>query len=123
MNFKYFNLDEFACHETGENNIDPAFVLRLDELREKCGFPFHVVSGYRSPNHSIEAAKERPGVHAFGKASDIKVENGIQRRRLVAEALKMGFAGIGVAHTYIHVDDREMMNPKDHDTTAVMWTY
>jgi hypothetical protein len=29
----------------------------LDALRHECGMPFRITSGYRSPKHSIEAAK------------------------------------------------------------------
>lgn len=113
--FKYFDFSEFACKETGENHINPNFVARLDMLREKCGFPFTITSGYRSPEHSKEAVKEKPGRHSKGDAADIHVADGIQRRKLVHEALKMGFGGIGVANTFVHVDGRE--------ATPVMWTY
>ena len=34
---------------------------------------------------------------------------------IVKEALKLGFTGIGVAKTFIHVDIRK--------TTPVVWTY
>ena len=57
MSYKYFTEEEFACQETGENKIVPEFVERLDELREACNFPFHITSGYRSSEHSIEKAK------------------------------------------------------------------
>ena len=42
----------------------PDFLQKLDALREVCGFPFIITSGYRSPNHSIEAAKAKPGTHS-----------------------------------------------------------
>lgn len=115
MSYKFFKLSEFTCSETGENHIDPSFVFRLDMLRNKCGFAFHVNSGYRSPLHSVEVVKEKPGIHTTGKAADIRVSNGIQRRRIVEEALRMHFKGIGVANGYVHIDDRA--------TPAVMWTY
>ena len=75
MNFKYFNLSDFNCQETGENEMDLDFIRDLDELREACGFPFIVTSGYRSPSHSIEAKKEKPGMHAHGIAADIQVRD------------------------------------------------
>ena len=55
---KYFKLSDFDCQETGENEMDIKFIHKLDELRGLCGFPFYVSSGYRSPNHSIEKAKQ-----------------------------------------------------------------
>ena len=103
---KYFSYDEFKCKETGENKIKPDFVARLDLLREACGFPFVITSGYRSPEHSIEAAKEKPGTHAQGIAADIAVKNGIERGKIVRAAIDLGFTGIGVAKDFVHVDIR-----------------
>lgn len=114
--FRYFILDEFECSETGENRIKPAFVAKLDELRSRCDFPFAVTSGYRSPMHSKERDKPAgPGQHSLGIAADIAVSDGVQRRRIVTEADAMGFGGIGVAKSFVHVDDREGQ--------SVLWTY
>ena len=113
--FKYFQLSDFDCQETGENEMQVEFIHKLDELREACGFPFYITSGYRSPNHSIEARKAKPGQHAQGIAADVKVVGGAQRRDLVKKAMVMGFGGIGVAKGFIHVDIR--------DTTPVLWVY
>lgn len=115
MELRYFKRPDFDCSHTGENAMQDDFLLRLDELRHRCGFPFIVTSGYRSVKHPIEARKSRPGKHAQGIAADIRVANGYQRRVIVEEALKMGFRGIGVAKTFVHVDDRH--------STPVMWTY
>jgi|TARA_B100002019_G_scaffold116313_1_gene99929 uncharacterized protein YcbK (DUF882 family) len=115
MTYKFFTEEEFVCQETGENKIVPEFIERLDELREACAFPFHITSGYRSPEHTLEKAKVKPGTHAQGIAADIHVENGIERRKVVEEALKLNFGGIGVAKTFVHVDIRT--------TGPVMWTY
>ena len=95
--------------------MDDAFLEKLDELREECGFPFVITSGYRDPSHPNEARKEKPGTHSQGIACDIRVNNGVERMNIVHNALKMGFGGIGVARTFVHVDSR--------DTTPVMWTY
>ena len=113
--FKYFKLEDFDCQETGENEMSTEFIQRLDGLRSVCGFPFIVTSGYRSPNHSIEAKKETPGQHAQGIAADIKVVGGAQRRLLVEKALDMGFTGVGVDKNFVHVDIRT--------TTPVLWVY
>lgn len=112
--FKYFDRSDFDCQETGENRIPDRFIHRLDELRERCGFPLVVTSGYRSPQHSIEAAKDEPGEHTRA-AADLAVNGGWQRYRLVREAMDMGFTGIGIAKTFIHLDDRIQ--------TSVMWSY
>jgi len=115
VTYKYFKEEEFVCQETGENEIVPEFIHRLDELRKVCSFPFTITSGYRSPKHSLEAVKAAPGKHTEGIAADIRVVNGIQRRTIVEKALTLGFGGIGVAKTFVHVDIRE--------STPVIWTY
>lgn len=113
--FRFFTIGEFKCSETGENHIDFDFVAKLDNLRAACGFPFVITSGYRSPSHSKETAKPQPGTHTKGIAADIRVNDGSERMILVSNAIKLGFTGIGVAETYVHVDQRE--------TTPVMWVY
>jgi uncharacterized protein YcbK (DUF882 family) len=116
MDFRYFQIEDFACQETGENEIRYDFVSALDDLRGVCGFPFIITSGYRSPTHSAEARKARPGQHTLGIAADIKVTGGAQRHAIVSNAIKLGiFKGIGVAKTFIHVDTR--------DTDPMIWTY
>ena len=119
--YKYFKTEDFDCQETGENQMKPIFIHKLDTLREACGFPFIVTSGYRSPNHSIEKkkTKEKVGTHAQGIAADIKVSNGTQRYKIVAEAIKMGFSGIGIASNFVHVDIRSL----DTNESPVMWCY
>ena len=113
--FKYFKIEEFDCQETGNNEISVELVNKLDELREACGFSFTITSGYRDPSHSIEAKKSKPGTHEQGIAADFKVADGAQRMAVVANAVKLGFTGIGVAKSFVHVDIRE--------TTPVLWCY
>ena len=113
---KYFSKKEFDCKHSGENNMQLSFMEKLDELRDACGFPFVITSGYRDPSHPAETSKAtKGGVHTLGIAADIGVKDGAQRRVVVAKALKLGFAGVGVAKGFVHVDTRE--------TTPVMWTY
>jgi len=113
--FKYFQLSDFDCQETGENEMSPDFIHRLDHLRDCCAFPFVVYSGYRSPKHSLECTKVTPGTHAQGIAADIRCTEGINRRKLVRLALEQGFGGVGTAKSYVHIDDRK--------TIPVLWTY
>jgi len=113
---KYFSRSEFDCQETGENEMSEEFLAILDELRDRCGFGFTVTSGYRSATHSAEINKEKPGTgtHCQGLAADIKVQNGVERRTIVKQALSMGMS-VGVAKTFVHVDSRK--------TTPVLWCY
>ena len=113
--YKYFTLDEFKCKETGLNEISPTFVTRLDHLRHLCGFPFTITSGYRSPTHSAEISKPKGGQHTLGMAADIAVSNAAHRYLIIKHATQLGFTGIGVAKSFIHVDTRA--------TEPVIWTY
>jgi hypothetical protein len=93
--YQYFSLETderlFVCSETGETGINHEFVLELDKLREA-----------------------KPGEHTRG-AADIAITNGLRRYILVKKALELGFTGIGVAETFVHVDRRS--------STPVIWTY
>ena len=115
MNFKYFKLEEFNCQETGKNNMSEGFIHKLDELREACGFPFAITSGYRDPSHSVERHKAKGGQHTLGIAADIRIHSGDDRYTIVQKAMELGFTGIGIAKTFVHVDMRV--------TTPVIWTY
>lgn len=119
MRSVYFSEEQdpalFFCSHTGRRGIEPAFLSRLDELREACGFPFIVTSGYRHETHPVEAKKNEPGTHSLGIAADIAIRGGAQRRKIVEQALRLGFNGIGVARTFVHVDIR--------DSQPVMWAY
>ena len=113
---RYFKLSDFDCQETGNNEMSEEFLWALDSLRHACGFPFIITSGYRDPEgHSIEKAKSKPGTHARGIAADIKINNGNEAYQIIKHAQEMGFNGIGVAKTFIHVDIRGSM--------PVIWSY
>jgi len=112
---RYFKLSDFDCQETGNNEMSEEFLEKLDELRHKCGFPFIITSGYRDPSHSIEARKAKAGTHARGIASDIRINNGNEAYDIIKNAQSMGFNGIGVAKSFIHVDIRKGM--------PVIWSY
>ena len=114
--FKYFKLSDFDCQETGENEMDEGFIQKLDHLREVCGFPFHITSGYRSPNDRREDEKEVGGTQARGIGADMYVDGGRQRMQIVRHACAMGFVGIGVAKAFVHVDMRDDFKP-------VLWCY
>jgi zinc D-Ala-D-Ala carboxypeptidase len=115
IDLKYFTYDEFNCQYSGENEMKDSFLQKLDQLRYVCGFPFVITSGYRSADHPIEAKKDSPGTHAQGIAADIQALSGDIKYQIVKHALALGFTGIGIADSFIHVDIRK--------TTPVIWTY
>lgn len=120
MNLRYFSeaemLRAMTCQHTGHQlhrrEWDMDVWRAFDDLRHTCRFPFIIISGYRSPLHPIEAAKDRPGAHAYGVAFDIMVSGGVQRRAIVKAALDAGVPGIGVNKNSVHLDwwtDKEPM--------------
>ena len=113
-----------ACQETGECEINEATMDRMQLLRDYCGLPLTITSGYRSPLHSIEAAKAAPGTHSMGRAVDIAC-SGIQAFKILTEALAVGFTGIGVKqkgeHRFLHLDD---LKPGEHTAPRpAIWSY
>ena len=114
--FIYFEINDFDCQETGANQMEDEFIYKLDHLRGVCGWPFIITSGYRDPSHSLEIKKPNGGgTHTKGIAADIKVTTGKQRYEIVKHALALGFTGVGIAKTFVHLDVRE--------DTPVIWTY
>lgn len=96
------------------------FMRRLVALREDCGFPFPINSGWRCQNHPIEAARVEQGKplgpHYWG-AADIRAS--FERAYpLMATAMQRGM-GVGavqhgpIGNRFVHVDNQGMR----------VWTY
>jgi uncharacterized protein YcbK (DUF882 family) len=108
--YQNFSAKEFACSHCGKNEMKPEFMEKLQWLRRIYGKPMRVTSGYRCPQHPIEAKKAAPGAHASGCACDI----GVQSREaydILRLAFELGFTGIGVQQKgsgrFIHLDTLE----------------
>jgi zinc D-Ala-D-Ala carboxypeptidase len=105
-----FSADEFKCSHCGKNEMQADFMSRLQALRMRYGKPMKITSGYRCPEHPIEAKKAKSGAHASGLACDVGVE-GTDAYRLLRLALELGFTGIGVQQKgtgrFIHLDTLE----------------
>ena len=71
----YFTQDELRCKcGCGTYLFDDYALSELNKIREECGFPLPVSSGYRCAKHPVEAGKSKPGAPATGKAVDVAVE-------------------------------------------------
>ena len=102
---KYFNRGEFECSHTHTCEMDQDFINKLNKLREEFGKPLIINSGYRSPEHPIEAKKSSPGYHSKG-AVDVAV-SGEDAIKLLTLALNLGWTGIGInTPSFIHLDRR-----------------
>ena len=122
-----FSFDEIVCRETGRLLIRPASMDRLQALRNEAG-AINLSSAYRSPIHSAEKVKARPGSHTHGQAFDIKCW-GEHATNIVAGALIAGFTGIGISQKhaniskrFVHIDDIED-GQGFHAPRPFLWSY
>lgn len=123
--WRNFKLHEFACNcGCGENLIMTHLIDHLQVIRTIIGLPFNITSGYRCPNHPIEAAKERPGTHALGLAADIAADAHLARAILRHVLMRSVFTGVGIkqhgAGRYIHLDMAVTDPPR---VRPALWTY
>lgn len=107
----HFTEDEFRCQcGCGRADMDEEFVRKLDTIRENLGFPLHINSGFRCPDHNDAVSNSgRDGPHTTGKAADVGVAYGEARRFLLPAVVQ--FNGVGInqkgqaGQRFIHVDD------------------
>ena len=114
---EHFDSREFACRHCGKDGISRELVDALEELRVRVGRPVVVTSGYRCPEHPVERAKARPGLHALGIAADVTVP-GMAARDVYRAAVEIGrFSGFGLdeQRNFVHLDIRS--------TTPARWAY
>lgn len=93
------------------------FLIRLDRLRNRCGFPFEIQSDGRTPEDArrIYGTDEYPklSAHLRGCAVDLTPVPNTERNqmRVAYEALKMFFdgewpsLGLEIGTVHIHIDD------------------
>lgn len=115
--YPHFSAHEFDDRTNGENRMRHDFMVALEKVRVMYDKPMVITSGYRSPSHPIEAAKEKPGEHSEGMACDVKCDTSRDRFLLVNAALECGIRRIGIAADFIHLGlsmDRDQF---------VMWLY
>ena len=99
-----------------EYNMDLDFLAKLDKAREYAGIPFVINSAYRSPEHP-ESIKNPTSSHIKGLAVDIKANNSRTRYKVLEALIHVGFNRIGIADSFIHVDDDK------EKSSNVVWTY
>ena len=107
LSWPNFHPGEFVCRETGLIFMVPAFINTLQKLRNRVNRPLTITSGYRSPLHSVEAAKTRPGSHAWGRAADIKIRTAEEATELAYHwgwlTVQSG-VGINLEAGFVHLD-------------------
>lgn len=95
-------------------NVSGRAIRALQELRDIIGAPLHINSGARCRAHNEAVGGTRNSMHlslttAASCAFDISLfHNDVKYDidELFDNALTVGFTGIGLYHTFIHVDTR-----------------
>lgn len=96
--------------------IDTNLLDLLFALREKLTIaePFHIISGYRTPQTNARLRRSRRGVaknslHMYGKAVDIRVPGySTKTLKLAAIELKSGGVGYYPRSGFVHLDVGEI---------------
>ena len=116
---RYFNYHEFDSPDaigSGEQMMDEVFLEMLDKARHLSGIPYIINSGYRTPDYNRKVGK-KDSAHLKGLAADIHCIDSRSRAYIIGGLIDAGFNRIGIAKTFIHVDDDPS---KDAD---VVWLY
>jgi uncharacterized protein YcbK (DUF882 family) len=93
--------------------MDLHFVMKLQELRTRCGFAIVINSGYRCPEWNAKTEGAAPDSwHTQGLAVDIHCVDNIRRLAIVKHAIELGFSDIGIAKTFIHLDNRPQVKQR-----------
>lgn len=98
-------------------NMNQEFLLKLDRAREVAQIPFKINSAYRTPEHNAKIGGKPNSSHLKGLAVDISATDSIQRFTILKALIDTGFNRIGIAKTFIHVDDDKSKSPE------VVWLY
>lgn len=90
----------------------------IHDLEYKLGYELTITSGYRGPDHPIEAAKKTPGEHSTGLAIDVVGGTPAQFLDIVLKAGELGCKRIGVSRKngFIHLG-------LDKSRPTSLWTY
>lgn len=117
----YFTPKETGCR-CGKcdqsQGMEERTLRRFDDLRDACGFPLNMSSGYRCPLH-----QDNPeGAHGDGVAGDIEISRG-KAFVVLGHALRVGFVGIGIQQKggkrFLHLDD----STRPDKLRPTIWSY
>lgn len=100
-----------------EKNMNVIFLAKLDEAREIAEIPFIINSAYRTKEHNKRIGGKPNSSHLKGLAVDIRAKDSRTRFLILQALISVGFNRIGIAKTFIHVDDDESKS------SNVAWMY
>ena len=108
---KYFTESEFnrCTPSCSMEDMDDEFLLLLDELREKCGFPLVLNCAYRNRDYDIKKGRSGNSAHTKGKAVDIRCNSSSTAYAIVKNAIELGISRIGIGNGFIHIDNDDSL--------------
>ena len=116
---KSFSEKELNCRcGLCDSRINLNFAMQLQQLRDCCGFALPLSSGARCSEHNIAVGGAENSRHLYGEAVDIAWGSfsGWQRMKLLACVHQLGFNGIGIGSSLLHIDTRPGNN-------IIVWFY
>lgn len=115
---KHFSPKEFTCDGVEcFSKMDDELLIMLDMARQTAGIPFIINSSWRSEAKNKAVKGSKNSSHLRGYAVDIKCTNSADRFIMLDALTSVGFKRIGIAKTFIHVDN----DPSLPD--GVTWLY
>ena len=118
MELRYFNINEFDSPDAPGSgaNMDADFLRMIDVARGIAGIPFKINSGFRTVARNKSVGGTSNSSHLKGMAADIHCTDSVSRLKIVNAAFSVGFTRIGIAKTFIHIDN-------DDSKPSACWLY
>lgn len=104
-NFKWHEV-MCKCGKCDLQLVSQTLMEKLEQMRDLSqGAPITITSGYRCPDHNQSVGGAPASKHMEGHAADIKVK-GITPTEVARIADQIGFTGIKIYPSWVHVDLR-----------------
>ena len=99
-------------------DLHESMIELIEDIEMLIGRELTITSGYRGPDHPIEAAKSKPGEHSTGLAVDVAAVGGTPVYEIVEAAIKLGVKRIGISRkkNFVHIG-------LDGSRVTSIWTY
>lgn len=106
VKLRYFKDEEFkkATPSCSLDDMDESFMLKLDDARSLCSYPFVINSAYRTKDYERSKGRSGSSSHCKGLAVDISCLTSVARLKMILALLAVGFRRIGIYPTFLHVD-------------------
>ena len=115
-----FTPDEFRCSCCNRLEISSDIMDLLQKARNELG-PLSITSAYRCPSHNASVSSTgEAGPHTTGHALDIAVKNSQHRKQLI-DWFTTKVTGLGVAKSFIHIDN--LTEEQGFDMRPNAWKY